>query len=524
MIRILTVDDEVLILNATCNYVEQHFDAEVFRANSGFEALDLLRRMRFDVVITDISMPLMDGLELMRNVKRVWPQCYVIILTVYDRFDYAYEATKYNQVDYVLKSDGTQALHVSLQRAVEWIESETRKERMFTRLGQQIESIKPQMQAETVRMLLRKPSGMPSKEDLEAIGLEIDPERTVLPVLGALDTAHQNRTALFLPDITEALHRHLSGRGITLQLIPEGGEILGFCQTEPGVPERETLVFITDALERCIESMAQNNGMQLAAAVGEGFIPWRLLPQVYEQLTDQLENLRNTAALKVCVSPEPTVRRRYDCINPESMELLWQYIRAEDVNQFRKMLSDLLAPLEEVSSMDSLYPLPETYALGYLYLRASRVMEPETDPSSPLRSFSGTGVSGSEWIKGVLQQFDELFTRRSAMGEDNANQLVNRINDYIRRHYSEDIHLSTIADVFHYSPSYLSRLYKEHTGENISSGINNVRISAAQTLLTSTTLSVNEVGKRCGFYSNKYFLQIFKKETGQTPSQYRQKS
>ena len=103
MIRILTVDDEVLILNATCNYVEQHFDAEVFRANSGFEALDLLRRMRFDVVITDISMPLMDGLELMRNVKRVWPQCYVILLTAYDKFDYAYESMKYDRVQYMLK-------------------------------------------------------------------------------------------------------------------------------------------------------------------------------------------------------------------------------------------------------------------------------------------------------------------------------------------------------------------------------------------------------------------------------------
>ena len=113
MIRILTVDDELLILNTICNYVEQHFDAEVFRASSGFEALDLLRRMRFDVVITDVSMPMMDGLELMRNVKRVWPQCYVIILTVYDRFDYAYEATKYNQVEYVLKSDNMQALHSS---------------------------------------------------------------------------------------------------------------------------------------------------------------------------------------------------------------------------------------------------------------------------------------------------------------------------------------------------------------------------------------------------------------------------
>ena len=529
MIRILTVDDELLILNTICNYVEQHFDAEVFRAASGFEALDLLRRMRFDVVITDVSMPMMDGIELMRNVKRVWPQCYVIILTVYDRFDYAYEATKYNQVEYVLKSDSMQALHSSLQRAVEWIESEMRKEQMFSRLGQQIENMKPQIQAETVRQLLRKPSEMPAKEELAAIGLDLDPEKPVLPILGVLDSAHQNRTAVFLPDIAEALYRNLSGRGIKLQLVQISGEILGLTQTDGSSPDSEAMVFVTDALERCIESLERGSNTRLAAVVCESFIPWRLLPQNYDQMTYQLEDLRNTAALKVCVGHELAMRRRYDCISPESIDLLWQYIRTEDADRFRKTLTDLLAPLEEVSNMDALYPLAEAYALGFLYLKASRLMDPDEarEPSfvfMQMQTFSSIGISGPEWIRAVLRQFDGLFIRREAIGADNANQLVDRVRDYIRRHYSEDIHLSTIAETFHYSPSYLSRLYKEHTGENLSNDISNIRIGAAQKLLLSTTLSVNEVGQRCGFYSNKYFLQIFKKATGMTPSQYRQKS
>lgn len=525
MIRILTVDDEILILNTTCNYVEQHFDAEVFRAGSGFEALDLLRRMRFDVVITDVSMPMMDGMELMQNVKRVWPQCYVIILTVYDRFDYAYEATKYDQVEYVLKSDGMQALHSSLQRAVDWIESEKRKEQMFTRLGQQIESMKPQIQAETIRRFLAKPSGLPSGEELSAVGLNIDPGKPVLPILGVLDTASQNRTAVYLPDIAEVLNRNLAGRGLVMQWVQISGEILGLAQRTQDGEESGIPVFVADAMERCIESLEQNGGIRLAAVVSGDFIPWRMLPQVYDQMTYQLEDLRNTAALKVFDSHSPAARQRYDCISPESIDLLWQYIRTEDAEQFRETLSDLLAPLEEVSNMDVLSPLAETYALEFLYLKASRWMDPEQKPSAGLiQPFGGAGVSGPEWIRSVLEQFDALFTRRETIGANNASHLVDRVNDYIRRHYSEDIHLSTIAETFHYSPSYLSRLYKEHTGENLSNEINNVRISAVQKLLTSTTLSVSEIGQRCGFYSNKYFLQIFKKATGQTPSQYRQKS
>lgn len=528
MIRILTVDDEELILNTTCNYVEQHFDAEVFRAKSGFEALDLLRRMRFDVVITDVSMPLMDGIELMRNVKRVWPQCYVIILTVYDRFDYAYEATKFDQVDYVLKSDGTQALHSSLQKAIEWIEEEKRKEQMFSRLGQQLEILKPQMQAEAIQRILNKPEEMSSREEFRALGLEIDPERSVLLMLGALDAEHQSHTAIYLSGLSETLHRFLVGRGLRLQLVQMGSEILGLAQADGEIPDNEALVFIGDAFERCIESMEHNNGIRMAAAVGEGFVPWNEVPPVYNQLVYALEDLRNTAVLKVGVGSGFAPRRRYDCISPENIDLLWQYIRAENAAQFRSTLADLLAPLEEVSSIDALQPFAEAYALNYLYIKASRIMQPETDATSQLVSaaqpFGNTGMSGSEWVQSVLCAFDELFSRRIAVDASNASQLVARIDDYILTHYSEDIHLSTIAETFHYSPSYISRLYKEQTGKNLSGGINSVRINAARKLLLSTTLPVNEIGRRCGFYSNKYFMQSFKKATGQTPSQLRQKN
>ena len=502
--------------------MEQHFDAEVFRANSGFEALDLLRRMRFDVVITDVSMPLMDGIELMRNVKRVWPQCYVIILTVYDRFDYAYEATKFDQVDYVLKSDGTQALHSSLQKAIEWIDEEKRKEQMFSRLGQQLEILKPQMQAEVIQRILNRPDDLPSKEEFHALGLEIDPAKPVLLMLAALDADHQSRTAIYLSGLSETLRRLLAGRGLGLQLVQMGGEILGLAQVNGENPENEALVFIGDAFERCIEAMEHNHGIRMATAVGEGFVPWNEASSVYHHLVYALEDLRNTAALQVGVGSGFLPKRRYDCISPENIDLLWQYIRAENAAQFRSTLTDLLAPLEEVSGMDALQPFAEAYALNYLYIKAFQIMQPESDVAA--QPFGSAGMSGSEWVQSVLSAFDELFSRRIAVDASNANQLVARIDEYILAHYSEDIHLSTIAETFHYSPSYLSRLYKEQTGKNLSGGINSVRINAAKKLLSSTSLPVNEIGRRCGFYSNKYFMQIFKKVTGQTPSQLRQKN
>ena len=140
--------------------------------------------------------------------------------------------------------------------------------------------MKPRLQAEAVRRLLRRSSELPTREELRAIGLEIDPDRPVLPILGALDAAHQSRTAAYLPGIAEALRRHLLGRGLRLELVQLGGELFGLVQPEPDAQQSDARIFVIDALERCIETMDQNDGTRLAAAVGEAFIPLGSLPPV----------------------------------------------------------------------------------------------------------------------------------------------------------------------------------------------------------------------------------------------------
>ena len=97
MYRLLMVDDEELIVNSMCSSIEENFEVELYRAFSAFEALELLRKMRFDLVITDISMPVMSGIDLLKRIKQTWPECHVILLTAYKDFDYAYQSMKYNK-------------------------------------------------------------------------------------------------------------------------------------------------------------------------------------------------------------------------------------------------------------------------------------------------------------------------------------------------------------------------------------------------------------------------------------------
>lgn len=99
--------------------------------------------------------------------------------------------------------------------------------------------------------------------------------------------------------------------------------------------------------------------------------------------------------------------------------------------------------------------------------------------------------------------------------------LVRRIDAFIQAHYQEDISLTLIAADTHYSPAYISRFYKMHTGKNILNHLNEVRINAARQLLVGTNLKISDIAAQTGFCSAKYFNQSFKKQTGLTPAEFR---
>lgn len=126
MDRILVVDDEEIVVNSLSEYIEDQFDIEVHRAYSAVEAMGILRKTRFSIVITDISMPSVSGLELLNFIKKYWP-CRVIILTAYNNFEYAYDALHHDGVDYILKIEEYNVIGQTIQKDLDIIEQEKKR-------------------------------------------------------------------------------------------------------------------------------------------------------------------------------------------------------------------------------------------------------------------------------------------------------------------------------------------------------------------------------------------------------------
>lgn len=126
MYRVLLVDDEINIVDALQDALQQMDDdrIEYVKAYSGQKALQCLNRMQIDVVVTDISMPRIDGIELLRKIEELWPRCKVIFLTCHDDFEYAQKAANLNCFRYLMKYDGYQIVHQTIQEAIQAIENE----------------------------------------------------------------------------------------------------------------------------------------------------------------------------------------------------------------------------------------------------------------------------------------------------------------------------------------------------------------------------------------------------------------
>jgi len=112
----------------------------------------------------------------------------------------------------------------------------------------------------------------------------------------------------------------------------------------------------------------------------------------------------------------------------------------------------------------------------------------------------------------------------NAMNTNNLYNMINRIKDFINENYSKDIHLNYLSELFFISPSYLSRIFKAETGENILKYITGVRIAAAKELLKNTDEKIAKISELVGYSDGMYFNRVFKKTTGSTPNEFRRKN
>lgn len=156
MYRLLIVDDEPVIVNGLVHLFQGNKDLEldICKAYSSSEALEIAKKTKLDILISDIRMPQKNGLQLVDEMVYYWPSCRVIFLTGYSEFDYVYEALRKNVENYILKTEGIEPIFQAVKEAIRKLEEEKRQRIQLEKVQRQIQIMQPYLKKELMDAML----------------------------------------------------------------------------------------------------------------------------------------------------------------------------------------------------------------------------------------------------------------------------------------------------------------------------------------------------------------------------------
>lgn len=539
MYRMLIVDDEEIITDGLMDIFSRlDLELELYKAYSGVEALELLNRTRMDIVLSDICMPAMDGIQLMETIRWKWPQCKIVFLTGHNDFQYVYQAIQVPGVQYVLKNEGYTKLIEAVRRSYDELDDDIRIDHLITDAKEKLNILETLAHGDFFRYLIHEsPARQALSEDFGRLNISLDSELPILIVHGNLlytdleDSYSERQNIAF--DVKFLAESFLSERTTNIGIIDRYGDIIWFIQPIQHMTEgdaisfEQTVMFLEGTFELIQQACMSSLHISISITLSNEAIRWESLTIAYDKLR-QLQHMRpgdgtsmvQSVNLLDSLSGSSTDSIR-DQLLSSKLEALAAHLEGGRQKDFNKLFEELTT-YSVVRDRDCPFLTEVYYAIALMLLSYINRWEVQ----DRVRSFSIMQLESHRyWVDAfrLLRDHSEaLFAARKCGEQKRATVVINKIRTYIEVHIADDLSLIRLADEMHFNPSYLSRLFKQEYGVNLSEYIEQTRIRKAKELLAVIELKISEVGMRVGYESPQSFTRFFKKLTSITPHEYRQ--
>lgn len=501
-------------------------------ADNGLEALEIIRREIPDIMITDIQMPQLNGVELIRQIKEEGYHTKAVVLSFYDDFEYVRAAMKYGAADYVLKHQLTQEKILDilgeLQKQSNVQErDETREEnrQLKRHLQRNANAIKKCV----FQKLLEKQKQRKDEiyEELTQFGIHMDNITYLVAIINLKD----ERSGIFQDeegrDDLEILE--FSVCNIVEEIIDknrlvcaESGRNYWILLTCDGMGQE---IFMEKrgyhTLNKIIEQLDGVLGIQAAVGMSKAQSNPDDIDVAFLQAEMALENAFYQGYESVyfytgtCFSED--IDNMYRMIGN-------YFTQIDKYNNVRNELERLLDSFLEIKLRPSLFPKVEEYIstnLLSLLNRLEKDLGEKVQIKQKLHCGSKTYLECREKLLEIAGQIEEL--QEKIREETYERSEINNAIKYIRINYSKNITLNDISSYVNLSRGYFSQLFKSETGMSFTDYLNYYRISEAKKMLKENNLRVYEIAERVGIPDQHYFNRLFKNIVGVPPAKYAEK-
>lgn len=541
MYRLLIVDDEPHVTDWLAELFGSldRLELDICKAYSAKEALNWLNRSRIDIVITDISMPKMNGLELMRIIRSAWPECKIIFLTGYNEFDYAYEAIREDVSDYVLKTESDKVIVEAVDKAIRQIE-ESRRLKRLKLAGGEIGQALPLMRREFALELLagRWETQSPEETWLRKLEIPLTAGAPVWLLLGRLDGGEDGPLSVscLLFEIDAVLRGYLEPQ-FSIFFSPVGGRVLLWLlqAADPddgsgggSLPAGQPEVFLRDTLDTVQISLRESLERTVSFALSAQACGWGEIPERYGILKEIFDSAGEAESVVTDAGYHSLIRRSAfikPVLKPEMADRFAVCLEKGDREDTAVLVEELEQAFRPITDMRSGEGAEAYYTvllklLAYIN-RAGLAQSGAAAVDIQKLMRLGEFKSWSD-VMGLLSHAVEAAQKeRSVRVSDMEKSVVDDVKRYIDAHIGDDVSLVRLAEVVHFNPSYLSRFFKQVSGMNLTDYIFASKIGRAQALLADNRVKIHDVASAVGFTSSTYFAKFFRRMTGVNPQEYR---
>lgn len=492
MYTVLLADNEKTVLDTLRESIAWHqFGVgTLLEVSDGQQALELIRRQRVDLLITDILMPHMDGLALIRTLRREFPHIHCILLSGHSEFEYAREAIRLNVENYLLKPLNRQELEETIETALDNLYAHRNYHPAWnqeTRFGD--------------NLLLRWLHNTISMEELSERASFLD-LNLYLPQYCTVCIRKKTEDIVIRPFCRELMKK-----------LEQFGEVSFLWDTQ----RHHVLILGGQALDAqqilaCFHEQLENfsAARYIAACVGE------IVPNASDVALSYQSACRLLDASNLDIDgPQAFVCGDGDTLRSDVLSShLDALFHISSGEERRERFHALLQRLTEAMPLCNAYPL-FCSALVQLF---SRQFPEKRDARLHLENrLRMTNASSCD-------DWDEVIDFAYLLFQHTLNEfspIVQRAVSYIQEHYAQQISIKEYCAMCKMSTPYFGHLFKTETGMFFNNYLNQCRMCAAITLLNETDLKINAVAEKCGFSSNSYFISCFKKQTGLSPIKFR---
>ncbi len=528
MIKVMIVDDEQIVRDGIQFIIDNNFDEVkvVAQAKSGREAIEMFEQHRPQIILMDIQMPGINGIEAIRSIQEIDTKARFVIISAYEQFEYAKNAVQLGVKDYILKPINKKKLIENINKIIREIQSEKRLKQKEMETQEKLDKILPVLEYGFVYSIIMNAEYQYESNNYKNL-LDIQKDKGFMMVIELGEGDSPKHLSNKIGTSVKGTQEYTSIRNaikykckaiVGPMMVNKIAVMVFDDMPENEYQQRVKAVELADVLYKRISAIADSEvyiGIGACYKLHRMNVSYNEAMNAISKMTDEhvlhikdaVKESKNTYSyLKIRSDQEVIVKM----VEEGNIEKVHERMNTF-FNKMQKHYNDQIDTVRSV--ITELMVL--LYTTGYRNDGLNQIKH-TTDYVDKIKEFTQF-YDMQNWCISISTEITRAIKQEK---ENKVSVVISEAMDYIEKYYNQDIRLKDVAEAVAISPQYFSKIFKKELGVNFIDYLTKARIERAKIMLSEKKMSIKEICFQIGYNDPNYFSRLFKKVEGVSPTDF----